>query len=215
MSLIAKLGHHFSYGSLKHVLSPIVASRSLEAIGATRRYNQAAVSKNEGEVVEIDHKMLPADYDPATFDPTEDRGPPTKRVWRLVDEMSGLTLAEANELSSIMMEKFCFQMMKRLTMKERFEIMARFQSAKAETGATAKDEKKAEKTTFELKMEAYEAASKLKIIKEIRSFMTLGLKEAKDLVEKTPTVLKKGVTKEEGAQIIEKMKALGATVVMV
>lgn len=215
MSLIAKLGHHFSYGSFKNVFFPIIASRSLEAIGASRYYAQTAILEDDDKVVEIDQKLLPADYDPATFDPTDNRGPPTERVWRLVDEMSGLTLSEANELSSIMMEKFCFQMMKRLTMKERLELMSRIQSAKPAAGAAAKEEKKAEKTTFELKMEAYETASKLKIIKEIRTFMTLGLKEAKDLVEKTPAVLKKGVTKEEGEQIIEKMKALGAIVVMV
>ena len=63
-------------------------------------------------------------------------------------------------------------------------------------------------------MESYDAASKIKIIKEIRSFTDLGLKEAKDLVEKTPAIFKKGVSKEEGEQIIEKMKAAGAKVVM-
>ncbi|CAN0911833.1 50S ribosomal protein L7/L12 [Linum grandiflorum] len=75
-------------------------------------------------------------------------------------------------------------------------------------------EKKPEKTVFELKLESYEAASKIKIIKEVRSFTDLGLKEAKDLVEKTPSVLKAGVSKEEGEKIIEKLKALGAKVVM-
>lgn len=78
----------------------------------------------------------------------------------------------------------------------------------------AKEEKKPEKTVFELKLESYEAAAKIKVIKEVRSFTDLGLKEAKDLVEKTPSILKKGVSKEEGEQIIEKMKALGAKVVM-
>ncbi|KAF5463238.1 hypothetical protein F2P56_019168 [Juglans regia] len=79
--------------------------------------------------------------------------------------------------------------------------------AKAPT--TAKEEKKLENTVFELKHESYEAASKIKIIKEVRSFTDLGLKEAKDLVEKTPSVFKRGVSKE-GEQIIEKMKALEA-----
>lgn len=80
--------------------------------------------------------------------------------------------------------------------------------------ATAKEEKKVEKTVFELKLESYDAASKIKIIKEVRSFTDLGLKEAKDLVEKTTAVFKKGVSKEEGEQIIEKMKAVGAKVVL-
>jgi large subunit ribosomal protein L7/L12 len=85
---------------------------------------------------------------------------------------------------------------------------------KAPAAAAAKEEKKAEKTVFELKLESFEAASKIKVIKEVRSFTDLGLKEAKDLVEKTPSVLKKGVSKEEGEQIIEKMKAIGAKVVL-
>lgn len=82
------------------------------------------------------------------------------------------------------------------------------------SSATAKEEKKAEKTVYELKLESYEASAKIKIIKEVRSFTDLGLKEAKDLVEKTPSVLKKGLSKEEGEQIIEKMKALGAKVIL-
>ncbi|EXB24276.1 60S ribosomal protein L18a [Morus notabilis] len=53
----------------------------------------------------------------------------------------------------------------------------------------AKEEKKLEKTVFELKLESYEAASKIKLIKEVRSCTNLGLKEAKDLIEKTPSIL--------------------------
>lgn len=72
----------------------------------------------------------------------------------------------------------------------------------------------AEKTVFDIKLEKFEAAAKIKIIKEVRGFTDLGLKEAKDLVEKAPAVLKKGVTKEEAAPIVEKLKELGATVVL-
>ncbi|KAJ7002132.1 uncharacterized protein [Populus alba] len=72
----------------------------------------------------------------------------------------------------------------------------------------------AEKTAFDIKLEKFDAASKIKVIKEVRTFTDLGLKEAKDLVEKVPVVLKKGLTKEEAGPIIEKLKALGATVVL-
>ncbi|CAI8590317.1 unnamed protein product [Vicia faba] len=72
----------------------------------------------------------------------------------------------------------------------------------------------AEKTAFDIKLEKYDAAAKIKIIKEVRSFTDLGLKEAKELVEKFPCVLKKGVTKDEANPIIEKLKELGATVVL-
>ena len=72
----------------------------------------------------------------------------------------------------------------------------------------------AEKTAFDIKLEKFDAAAKIKVIKEVRTFTDLGLKEAKELVEKVPVVLKKGLTKEEAGPIIEKLKALGATVVL-
>ncbi|CAN1344363.1 50S ribosomal protein L7/L12 [Linum perenne] len=80
--------------------------------------------------------------------------------------------------------------------------------------AAGKAEEKVEKTAFDLKLEAYDAASKIKVIKEVRAFTDLGLKEAKELVEKAPTLLKKGVTKEEAEKIIAKLKDVGAKVSM-
>ncbi|KAL6997144.1 hypothetical protein U1Q18_007268 [Sarracenia purpurea var. burkii] len=49
---------------------------------------------------------------------------------------------------------------------------------------------------------------------EVRTFTDLGLKESKDLVEKAPVVVKKGVTKEEANLIVEKLKELGSTIVL-
>ncbi|KAG6395890.1 hypothetical protein SASPL_142023 [Salvia splendens] len=115
----------------------------------------------------------------------EHRSPPSATVWRLVDEMAALTLAEAAELSLIM---------RRLSMKEDVVVGV------MKPGAAG--------------IESFDAASKLKVIKEIQSFTDLGLKEAKELVEKSPAVLKKGVPKQEAEQIIEKMKAVGAKLVM-
>ncbi|CAL0300998.1 unnamed protein product [Lupinus luteus] len=83
----------------------------------------------------------------------------------------------------------------------------------AAAGAPAAAEAK-EKTVFDIKLEKYDASAKIKIIKEVRSFTDLGLKEAKDLVEKVPCVLKKGLTKEDADSILEKLKALGATVAL-
>ncbi|KAK7810305.1 50s ribosomal protein l7/l12 [Quercus suber] len=48
-----------------------------------------------------------------------------------------------------------------------------------------------EKSAFDLKLEKYDAVVKIKIIKEMRTFMDLGLKEAKELVEKVPVVNEK------------------------
>ncbi|KAK9691345.1 hypothetical protein RND81_09G191100 [Saponaria officinalis] len=78
-----------------------------------------------------------------------------------------------------------------------------------------KVEEKVAKTSFDLKLEAgFEPGAKIKIIKELRTFTDLGLKEAKELVEKAPAVLKTAVSKEEAEKIVEKMKAIGAKVVM-
>ncbi|ERM94362.1 uncharacterized protein LOC18422390 [Amborella trichopoda] len=177
-------------------------------------YSSAPLKDEEDEEeVTVDQRQLPADYDPENFDPTEHRGPPTDRVFRLVDEISGLTLLEVSKLSEIMMKKLGMKEMPVIgMMKAGMGLPA--MPGKGSGSAAKEEEKKPEKTVFELRLQSYEAASKIKVIKEVRSFTDLGLKEAKDLVEKIPSVIKRGVSKEEGEQIIEKLKAVGAKVVM-
>lgn len=68
-----------------------------------------------------------------------------------------------------------------------------------------------EKTAFDVVL-ADGGAQKVQVIKEIRGFTTLGLKEAKDLVEGAPKVLKEGVTKKEAEEIKKKLEAVGAKV---
>ncbi|XP_059293505.1 uncharacterized protein LOC132046774 [Lycium ferocissimum] len=87
-------------------------------------------------------------------------------------------------------------------------------SSSTGTGGAATDAKVEEKIIFDVKLDKFDAAAKIKVIKEIRSFTDLGLKEAKELVEKAPAVVKKGVTKDEADAIIEKLKAIGATAVL-
>lgn len=182
----------------------------------SRGFAEAArkVESEEEEEVEIDQRRLPTDYDPATFDPAEHRSPPTERVFKLVEEIAGLTLMEISELGTIIMKRMKMTEPPTIGVLKGGAAGLAGMAMKAPAAAAAKEEKKAEKTVFELKLESFEAASKIKVIKEVRSFTDLGLKEAKDLVEKTPSVLKKGVSKEEGEQIIEKMKAIGAKVVL-
>ncbi|XP_073059868.1 uncharacterized protein [Primulina eburnea] len=81
-------------------------------------------------------------------------------------------------------------------------------------GSSAATDVAKEKTAFDVKLEKFDPAAKLKVIKEVRGFTDLGLKEAKDLVEKSPVVVKKGVSKEEAEKIVEKLKEVGATVVL-
>lgn len=192
-----------------------VESKPFKSNWVRRDYAQAARKEEEEvEEKEIDQRKLPADYDPANFDPTSHRSPPTERVFRLVDEVSSLTLIEVAELSSILMKKMGMNEPPTIGVMNPGAAAGLAEMAAKAPGADSKEEKKEEKTVFELKLESFDSAAKLKVIKEIRGCTDLGLKEAKDLVEKAPAIFKTGVSKEEAEQIVEKMKTAGAKIVM-
>ena len=71
------------------------------------------------------------------------------------------------------------------------------------------------KTHFDLKLTGFDAKSKIKVIKEIRAITSLGLKEAKEMVEGVPKVVKKDIKTEEAEELKEKLEAIGATVEIV
>jgi len=95
-------------------------------------------------------------------------------------------------------------------LEERFGVSAAAVAAPAGGAAAAAPVE--EQTEFNV--ELLEAgAQKLNVIKAVREIVTgLGLKEAKDLVDGAPKVVKEGVTKEEAAKIKEKLEAAGAKV---
>ncbi|KAL5198566.1 hypothetical protein ABZP36_002078 [Zizania latifolia] len=84
----------------------------------------------------------------------------------------------------------------------------------AASGSAGAEEAAAVKTAFDVKIEKYEAAAKIKIIKEVRAVTDLGLKEAKELVEKAPVVVRSGLPKEEAEALAAKLKAAGAAVAL-
>lgn len=67
-----------------------------------------------------------------------------------------------------------------------------------------------EKTLFNVKLESFDAGSKPKIIKEVKSLLGLSLVDSKKFVESLPKVMKESVPKEEAEKMVETMKALGA-----
>ena len=77
-------------------------------------------------------------------------------------------------------------------------------------GAGAAEEAVEEKTIFDLKLVGFDAKAKIKVIKEVRALTGLGLKEAKEVVEGAPSVLKKEVKKDEAEEIVKKLTELGA-----
>ena len=137
---------------------------------------------------------------------------PSEQVSAIVDELSGLTLLEVLDFVEILRDRLGItEMLTMMVMMPR--MVPRGLKGKGNDLAK-KVAKKVEKTIFDMKLEGFDAMAKIKVIKEVRSFTNLGLKEAKDLVEKSPTLLKKGMTKEEAKMIIAKMKEVGAKVSM-
>jgi large subunit ribosomal protein L7/L12 len=81
----------------------------------------------------------------------------------------------------------------------------------AASGAQAAAPSAEEKTEFTVTLKSF-GEKKIEVIKAVREVTTLGLKQAKDLVEAAPQVVKEGVPKEEADTIKQKLEAAGATV---
>lgn len=84
-----------------------------------------------------------------------------------------------------------------------------------DTGAAKGGEKPAEevvveKTAFDVVLQGYEAADKIKIIKEVKTALNLGLKEAKELVEKLPATLAKSLSRKDADELVAKLVPSGA-----
>lgn len=147
------------------------------------------------------------------YDATEARTPPSEKIQRIANEISTLSLLEVVDLSTLLKKKLGLPAGMGMMPMGGMMMPPGMGMPGGGTPAAA-EEKQPEKTSFDVKLEKFDAGSKIKIIKEVRTFTALGLKEAKELVEKAPTVLKSGVSKEEAEQIIEKLTTVGATVVM-
>jgi large subunit ribosomal protein L7/L12 len=97
-------------------------------------------------------------------------------------------------------------------LEERFGVSAAAVAAPAAGGAAPAAAAAEEQTEFNVEL-TEAGANKLNVIKAIREIVAgLGLKEAKDLVDGAPKVIKEGVSKEEAGKIKEKLEAAGAKV---
>ena len=96
-------------------------------------------------------------------------------------------------------------------MEEKFGIVAASGAAVATGGGDAAAVE--EKTDFDVELTAA-GASKINVIKVVRAITGLGLKEAKDLVEGAPKVVKEAVSKDEAEKIKAELEASGATVTL-
>ena len=115
---------------------------------------------------------------------------------KIIEDLSKLTVVEAADLSKQQEEKWGV-------------TAATAVAAAPVAGGAAEPEE--EKSEFTIILTSA-GDKKINVIKEIRTFTTLGLKEAKDLVEGAPKEIKTGVNKKEAEEIKKKLEAVGAKV---
>jgi len=120
----------------------------------------------------------------------------TMTAEKFVTEIEGMTVLELNTLVKALEEKFGVSA----------AAMAMPVAAAAAAAAPAEEEQ------TEFTVHLVSAGDKIKTIKSVREVTALGLKEAKDLVDGAPGVLKEGVTKDEAAAIKKKFEEVGAKV---
>ena len=97
--------------------------------------------------------------------------------------------------------------------KEKFNVTAVAAAPMAGPGAAAEADAAEEKTEFDVILEGI-GDKKIQVIKVVREVTSLGLKEAKDLVDGAPSTVKEALTKEEADQIKGKLEEQGATVAL-
>jgi large subunit ribosomal protein L7/L12 len=115
----------------------------------------------------------------------------------IVDSLSSLTVMEAAELAKLLEEKW--------------GVSAAAPVAVAAGPAGAAAAAVEEKDEFDVMLIAI-GDKKIQVIKEVRAITSLGLKEAKELVEGVPSAIKEGVSKDEAAKIKEQIEAAGGQV---
>ncbi len=125
----------------------------------------------------------------------------SERVDKIVEEVKGLTLLEASELVKKLEEALG------VSAAAAAPVVVAGAGAAAAGGAAAAEEQ----TEFSVVLTAV-GANKINVIKAVREVTSLGLKEAKDLVDGAPKPIKEGVSKEEAETIKKKFTEAGATV---
>ena len=118
----------------------------------------------------------------------------------LIGAIKGMTVLELSELVKALEAEFGVSAAASVAVA----------AAPAQAGVVPSAPPEEEQTEFDVILKEI-GASKVNVIKAVREVTTLGLKEAKDLVESAPTVVKQGINKDEAASLKAKLEAAGAT----
>lgn len=116
---------------------------------------------------------------------------------KIVEEVSGLTALELSDLVK--------------KIEEKFGVSAAMPMVAAGAGVAAAGEAVEEKSTFNVELKAA-GGQKIAVIKALREVLGLGLKEAKDLTDQAPKIVKEGMDKVGAEELKKKLEAAGATV---
>ncbi len=123
----------------------------------------------------------------------------SSKVKKLGDDIVALTLMQAKELGDYLKDEYGI------------EPAAGGAVMMAGPAAQGEAEEKEEKTSFDVILKEF-GDKKIQVIKEVRALTSLGLKEAKDLVDGVPKPVKEGLSKEDAEAAREKLEAVGAVV---
>jgi len=149
----------------------------------------------------------------AASDTAEQKGAASPKVEALAEQIASLSLLEASELTDLLKTRLGIS--SSMMMGPGNMGGGAAPGAEAAGGAAAAPaETPAEKTHFTVKLEKFDASTKIKLIKEVRAYTGLGLKEAKELVESAPTEIKADVPKEDAEAVKAKLEGVGGTVAL-
>lgn len=141
-----------------------------------------------------------------------------EKVDRIFQKILWLDMIEVHHLTEIVNQKMGIY----LTDKQRAQIQKQIEQqagvSSQATGASAAAEAEEADTgpkTVDLKLAAFDAKSKIKVIKEVRTIAGLGLKEAKELVESAPKIIQKDLKPEVAEELKKKLEEVGAEIELV
>ena len=154
------------------------------------------MADEEAKTEEAEAPEAPEEAEAETATATAEEKSYGEKITQIVDLFTGLTVMEVLELQDALKDK---------------GIEPAAAAAVVAGPAGGGDSAVEEKTTFDVVLKSA-GAKKIQVIKEVRGITSLGLKEAKTLVEDAPQPVKEGVAKDEAEQLKERLEAAGAEV---
>mmetsp|Transcript_9091 Transcript_9091/g.23012 ORF Transcript_9091/g.23012 Transcript_9091/m.23012 type:complete len:282 (+) Transcript_9091:43-888(+) len=177
-----------------------------------RHVNDPDMKKMFPEDFQSEEEMSEAIVPLPPLEDSEDKVVAPPHLHQLAHEIvHGLNLLELRELTDKIADHFGFD----------DEMMAASYGGgggggvAAGDGDAAAEEVVEAKTIFDLKLVAFDAKAKIKVIKEVRTIAGLGLKEAKELVESAPKVIQKDLKQEKADELKAQLEAVGAEIELV